>query len=80
MARKDQRKGRSKDRKKASRMLGDEELTGVSGGQWKLTNPSIPGSNVRSRPGYTGPTVSGPSGSIAQGDTLDNTLTQDRLP
>jgi hypothetical protein len=31
-------------------------------------------------PWYRGPKVHAPSGSIAQGDTLDNTLTFDQLP
>jgi hypothetical protein len=31
-------------------------------------------------PNYHGPKLGPPSGSIAQGDTLDNTLTFDQLP
>ncbi len=86
MGRKSEKKGRSTEKrgpgaaKKGLRHLDTDELSAVSGGQWKLTNPTIRGSNVRSRPGSTGPTVGGPTGSIAQGDTLDNTLTEDGLP
>ncbi len=65
---------------KKLQVVSNEDLAKVAGGQWKLTNPTIPGSRVLSRPGYTGPTITGPTGSIAQGDTLDNTLTEDGLP
>ena len=35
---------------------------------------------VTKMPNYNGPKVHAPGGSIAQGDTLDNTLTFDQLP
>ena len=49
-----------------------QELENVQGGN------SI--SIVTKMPNYTGPKLHAPSGSIAQGDTLDNTLTDDNLP
>jgi hypothetical protein len=58
------------DRKnpKSLRTLGDELLEHVVGGQFisKIPDPSRPKPRV--------------PGSIAQGDTLDNTLTFDQLP
>lgn len=52
--------------------LSDEQLAGVSGGN------SI--SILTTLPGYRGPKLGAGSGSIAQGDTLDNTLTENGLP
>ncbi|HVP68195.1 MAG TPA: hypothetical protein VMT17_13115 [Anaeromyxobacteraceae bacterium] len=69
-----------RNEKSSLRRLTDDQMTAVAGGQWKLTNPTIPGSHILSRPGYRGPTLEPPSGSIAQGDTLDNTLTENGLP
>jgi bacteriocin-like protein len=53
--------------------LTDRELKSVTGGNF---NPVtlIPGYNDPFRPKFQVP------GSIAQGDTLDNTLTMDQLP
>jgi hypothetical protein len=58
------------DRKnrKSLRTLGDEQLEHVAGGQ-----------GIPRFPDRTRPTLHVP-GSIAQGDTLDNTLTFDQLP
>ena len=50
-------------------ILDDSELESVSGGNSSQTNLPI----------YSGPTMHAP-GSIALGDTLDNTLTDDQLP
>ena len=52
--------------------ISDHELDNVQGGQGidKITK----------LPNYIGPKVQAPGGSIAQGDTLDNTLTEDNLP
>lgn len=52
--------------------LTDDQLESVQGGN------SI--SFVTKLPDYTGPKPHAPTGSIAQGDTLDNTLTEDNLP
>jgi hypothetical protein len=52
--------------------LKDEELERVQGG--------ISISIVTKLPGYNGPKLHAPTGSIAQGDTLDNTLTDNNLP
>jgi hypothetical protein len=53
---------------KSLRPLADDELEHVAGGQGisKIPDPSRPKPHV--------------PGSIAQGDTLDNTLTFDQLP
>jgi hypothetical protein len=53
-------------------LLSDSELAGVHGGN------SI--SILTTLPGYRGPKIGPPAGSIAQGDTLDNTLTFNGLP
>jgi hypothetical protein len=52
--------------------IADTELEKVQGG-----NRIDPITNL---PNYTGPKLHAPTGSIAQGDTLDNTLTEDNLP
>ena len=52
--------------------ISDHELDKVQGG-----NRIDP---ITKLPNYTGPKVHAPGGSIAQGDTLDNTLTEDNLP
>ena len=52
--------------------LSDEQLEGVSGGN------SI--SILTTLPNYRGPKLGVGSGSIAHGDTLDNTLTENGLP
>ena len=46
------------------------ELEHVAGGNRSQVN----------EPWYRGPKLGAPSGSIAQGDTLDNTLTENGLP
>jgi bacteriocin-like protein len=50
--------------------LSIDELDHVIGGNRSQVND----------PWYRGPKVGAPQGSIAQGDTLDNTLTFDQLP
>jgi bacteriocin-like protein len=50
--------------------LNIDELDQVSGGNRSQVND----------PWYRGPKAHAPQGSIAQGDTLDNTLTFDQLP
>ena len=50
--------------------LNIDELDRVSGGNRSQVND----------PWYRGPKLGAPQGSIAQGDTLDNTLTFDQLP
>ena len=67
----------SRDGNQAMRKLSSEicevsidELEHVSGGNRSQVND----------PWYRGPKVGAPQGSIAQGDTLDNTLTFDQLP
>ncbi|MEH2562987.1 bacteriocin [Bradyrhizobium sp. AZCC 2289] len=52
------------------RELNIDELDQVSGGNRSQVND----------PWYRGPKLGAPQGSIAQGDTLDNTLTFDQLP
>jgi len=52
------------------RALSVDELHIVAGGNRSEVN----------QPWYRGPKLGAPSGSIAQGDTLDNTLTFDQLP
>jgi hypothetical protein len=52
------------------RELSIDELCRVAGGNRSEVN----------QPWYRGPKLGAPSGSIAQGDTLDNTLTFDQLP
>lgn len=52
------------------RELTVDELHYVAGGNRSQVN----------EPWYRGPKVGAPQGSIAQGDTLDNTLTFDQLP
>lgn len=47
-----------------------DELDHVNGGNRSQVND----------PWYRGPKLGAPQGSIAQGDTLDNTLTFDQLP
>ena len=54
----------------ATRELNINELDQVSGGNRSQVND----------PWYRGPKMGAPQGSIAQGDTLDNTLTFDQLP
>ena len=50
--------------------LSIDELEHVAGGN----------SSQIHQPWYRGPKLGAPSGSIAQGDTLDNTLTDNNLP
>ncbi len=52
------------------RELNIDDLEFVAGGNRSQVN----------EPWYRGPKVGAPQGSIAQGDTLDNTLTFDQLP
>jgi bacteriocin-like protein len=52
------------------RELNIDELDQVSGGNRSQVNDLW----------YRGPKLGAPKGSIAQGDTLDNTLTFDQLP
>ena len=52
--------------------LTEKKLEDVQGGN------SI--SILTKMPNYQGPKLHAPDGSIAQGDTLDNTLTFDQLP
>ncbi len=61
-----------KDKKPSVGELTDDQLESVQGGN------SI--SIVTKMPNYTGPKLHAPTGSIAQGDTLDNTLTENDLP
>ena len=56
---------------KTIRTLGDESLKSAVGGLF--IDP------ITKMPGYMGPKMHVPA-SIAQGDTLDNTLTFDQLP
>lgn len=53
----------------SDRELNVNELDQVSGGNRSQVND----------PWYRGPKLGAPQGSIAQGDTLDNTLTFDQL-
>jgi hypothetical protein len=52
------------------RELNIDDLELVAGGNRSQVN----------EPWYRGPKLGAPKGSIAQGDTLDNTLTFDQLP